>query len=311
MTGKIPVGATIARAYGFAFGNIVNNLGMIWIPVAILYGLLFYFHSAYMNAMTVFLSRDFGQMQRVLPYFFAGYAIMFVLLTAQVTALTREAMGLRQGSAWLQFPFGAGMWRLLIGYIALILVCIVLYIAVILVGVVGGIIGGAIAKLAGGGAAPVVVALVVGIFALAIGCAFIYAVVRLSFFLAPAAVDGPQALRKGWALTRGNFWRIFLIGLSIFIPLLIVEAAYFYFLMGPDMLIPPHMQTMTPQALEQWQEHQRAASLALMQRTQDRWYIFYPAGLVVALILYGLMSGASAFAYRALVPLDAGKPAGG
>ena len=74
MTGKIPVGATIARAYGFAFGNIVNNLGMIWIPVAILYGLLFYFHSAYMNAMTVFLSRDFGQMQRVLPYFFAGYA---------------------------------------------------------------------------------------------------------------------------------------------------------------------------------------------------------------------------------------------
>jgi hypothetical protein len=48
-----------------------------------------------------------------------------------------------------------------------------------------------------------------------------------------------------------------------------------------------------------------------MQRTQDRWYIFYPAGLIAALILYGLMSGASAFAYRALVPLDAGKPAGG
>src|SRR5262245_25078477 len=132
MSGKIPVGTTIARAYGFAFGNIVNNLGMIWLPVAILYGLLFYFHGAYMNAMTAFMSRDMGQIQRALPFFFAGYAIMFVLLTAQVAALTKEAMGLRKGSAWLQFPFGAGMWRLLIGYIALFLVCIVLYFALII-----------------------------------------------------------------------------------------------------------------------------------------------------------------------------------
>jgi hypothetical protein len=268
-----------------------------------LYGLLFYFRGAYMNAMMAFMSHDFGSMQRALPFIFAGYAIMFVLLTAQVAALTKEAMGLRRGLAWLQFPFGAAMWRLLIGYIALALVCIVLYFAVILVIVLGGVIGGVIGKLAGGAATLGLVMVAVGLFGFAVVCGFFYAIVRLSFLMAPAAIDGPQALRRGWALTRGNFWRIFLIGLSIFIPLLIAEGAYLYFVMGPDMLIPPHMQNMTSQALEKWQAHQQAASLAMMQHTQDRWYIVYPLGLLAGLILYGLMAGASGFAYRALVPL--------
>jgi hypothetical protein len=313
MADKIPVGGTIARAYGFAFGNIVNNLGMIWMPVAILYGLVFYFHGAYMNAMTALMSQDFGGIQRVLPFFFASYAIMFVLLTAQVAALTKEAMGLRQGSAWFQFPFGAALWRLMVGYIALFLVCIVLYIATILAGLLGGLVGGVAAgflvKANGGMTAPVAVAIAAGIFVLIIACAIFYSVVRLSFLLAPAAVDGPRALRRGWALTRGNFWRIFLIGLSIFIPLIIVEVAYLYFIVGPDLFLPPHLTGMTPEAMAQWQQHQRAASLALMQRTQDRWYIVYPLGLIFSVVIYGLMTGASAFAYRALVPLSSEAPA--
>lgn len=309
MAGKIPVGATIARAYGFAFGNILNNLGAIWVPVAILYGLLFYFRGAYMNATTAFMSHDFETIRRVLPFIFAGYAIMFVLLTAQVAALTKEAMGLRRGSAWLQFPFGAAMWRLLAGYIALFMVCVVLYFVMILAIVLGGIIGGVTAKLAAGHSAPMLVGVAIGIFAFVIACAFIYSVVRLSFLLAPAAVDGPRALRRGWELTRGNFWRIFVMGLTIFIPLLIVEGVYLYFVMGPDMLLPPHVQGMTQQALEQWQEHQRAAALALMQRTQDHWYIVYPIALFFSVVIYGLMTGVSAFAYRALVPLDVEAPA--
>ena len=51
MTNKIPVGRTIAHSYGFAFGNIVNNLGAIWMPVAILYALYFLFAKRYMAAV--------------------------------------------------------------------------------------------------------------------------------------------------------------------------------------------------------------------------------------------------------------------
>jgi hypothetical protein len=55
---KIPVGATVARAYGFAFGNIVNNLGAIWIPATILYVLTFLFRDRYINATFDLMTRD-------------------------------------------------------------------------------------------------------------------------------------------------------------------------------------------------------------------------------------------------------------
>ncbi len=50
MAEKIPVGGTIARAYGFAFGNIVNNLGMIWIPVVILWAAAYFLQAPYLKA---------------------------------------------------------------------------------------------------------------------------------------------------------------------------------------------------------------------------------------------------------------------
>ncbi|MEI9931127.1 MAG: hypothetical protein WDM89_11430 [Rhizomicrobium sp.] len=304
MTGKIPVGETIARAYGFAFGNILNNLGVIWIPVAILYGLVFLFYPSYMGLMAALISRDFEAVRQALPYLILGYVLLFVLLIAQVAALTKEALGLRAGSAWLQFPFGAAMWRLLIGYIALMLVCILLYIAMILIAVVGGIVGGLVASLASGASSKLIVGAVTVIFALGVFCALIYCVVRLSFLLAPAAVEGPKALRRGWALTRGNFWRIFVLILSVLLPLIVIECLYLYFVVGPDLLVPPHMSGMTQQGLEQWNAQRSAGMLALMQRMHDYWYIVYPIGLLFSLIMYGLFAGLSAFAYRALVPPD-------
>jgi hypothetical protein len=302
MAGKIPVGETIARAYGFAFGNFLNNLGMMWIPVAILYALFFFFYPSYMNTMSAFMSRDFETIRHVMPYLFLSYCILFVLLTAQVAALTKEALGLRTGSAWLQFPFGAAMWRLLIGYIALILVCILLYVAMIIVAVVGGIIGGAIASLVSGTSAKLITGAAAVIFAVGIFCALIYSIVRLSFLLAPAAVEGPRALRRGWALTYGNFWRIFALILSFLIPLLLIEWIYIYFVIGMDSLVPPHLNGMSPQAIGQWQIHQRAAMLAMMQHTRDLWYIVYPVALIFSVIMYAVMAGLSAFAYRALAP---------
>jgi hypothetical protein len=301
MTNKIPVGATIARAYGFAFGNILNNLGAIWIPLAILYGLFFVFYGRYMDAMMAFMSHDLEAIQRALPYFFGMYAVLFVLLTAQIAALTKEALGLRKGSAWLQFPFGMGMWRLLIGYIALFFVAILLEIALFLAGFVGGAIGGVIAKLVAGHYALVAISAVTAVVMIAVFCAFIYCMVRLSFLLAPAAVEGPRALRRGWALTRGNFWRIFTIWLAAIIPLFVLEFVFLHFMVGFH-FFPPHMNAMSPQDAMQWQQQQMGAVRQIMEKTRSLWYIAFPIGVVVSVILYGLMAGISAFAYRALVP---------
>ena len=51
MAHKVPVGGTIAHAYGFAFGNIVNNLGAMWIPAAIMYAIAFVFRTTYTNTI--------------------------------------------------------------------------------------------------------------------------------------------------------------------------------------------------------------------------------------------------------------------
>jgi hypothetical protein len=127
-------------------------------------------------------------------------------------------------------------------------------------------------------------------------------VVRLSFLIAPVAVaDGRISLIRAWLLTKGNFWRIFAVLLSVFIPLLIVEFGYLYAMYGGN-LIPPLGTPVTPDAVAQWQQHQQQAMLAATERTQHYWYISYPLWLLFGLILYGLFAGISAFAYRALIP---------
>src|ERR1700755_2149910 len=142
MANKIPVGSTISHAYGFAFGNIVNNLGAIWIPVAILWVLTYFFQQDYWNAAIVM--GDPRTMVQAMPTMAAAVAVVFVLITAQIASLTKEALGLRTGSAFLQFPFGGDTWRLIGSYLLFFLVISLIYLLIAIVAaVLGGVLGGA------------------------------------------------------------------------------------------------------------------------------------------------------------------------
>ena len=187
LVNKIPVGATIARAYGFSFGNIVNNLGAIWIPVAILYALAYLFHVQYMSATLRLMTHDPQSILIGMRFMFVAIIVSFVLLTAQVAALTKEALGLRTGSAFLQFPFGAAAWRLMGAYLLYFLVMIVIYIGCILV--VGGGIVAAIG-LQVGTVGKMITGLVVLAYVIVVLCGFFYIAIRLSFLMAPVAVAG-------------------------------------------------------------------------------------------------------------------------
>jgi lysylphosphatidylglycerol synthetase-like protein (DUF2156 family) len=300
MANKVPVGATLARAYGFAFGNIVNNLGAVWIPAAILYGLLIAFAKPYSAAMTTMVSHDPQAILRLMPHILLGYAIGFVLVTAQFAMLTKEALGIRKGSAWLQFPFGAPTWRLLLAYLALFLVTIILYIACILAVVILGGAAGLVARQHPGVATAAVVGLFALVLALATFCALFYCVVRLAFLMAPVAVaEGRRTLQRSWELTHGNFWRVFLVLLAIMVPFIILECAYFYWMFGPD-FFSAGIGARSQDALAAWRVQEQAIVVRSVQRLQQYWFIAYPVGFAVALVLYGMLAGASAFAYRAL-----------
>lgn len=296
MAGKIAVGSTIARAYGFAFGNIVNNLGAIWIPVAILYGLNFYFGKAYMAAVLNLGTHDPASMMSAMPFLFAAIVVLFVLMVPQIAALTKEALGLRTGNAFLQFPFGAAAWRMMGAYLLFYLVLLVFYVIL----AVGTVILSIVAGLSIGHSAPAAIGIVAFAIALFVLCAFLYISVRLSFLLPPVVVaEKSVSLIRAWELTRGNFWRIFAILLTLLIPVIAVECVYIYEVYG-NSFIPPIGGT--PEQLQAFALHQQEINRAVMEKTQQYWYIYYPVGLAVSLIVLGMFSGASAFAYRALVP---------
>jgi len=302
MAGKIPVGATIARAYGFAFGNIVNNLGMIWIPVAILWAANYFLQKPYLEA-TMGAAGNPQALMAALPLISAYFVLSFVLVAAQVAALTKEALGLRTGNAFLQFPFGPGAWRLLAALFLYFVVMIVVYVAILLAsllltGLTVAVSGG---RGAGAGALVALILVAAGLFVI---CALIYIATRLSFFLAPVAVaEHKVSLIRAWQLTKGNFWRIFSVFIILFLPFLVLEFVLFYAVLGPNFFTPTH-PGMTPQEVMAHAQHQQEIIRQMTGKMQSYWFITYPLGLIVALIAYGMYAGAAAYAYRAVTHED-------
>ena len=302
MAGKIPVGATVARAYGFAFGNIVNNLGMIWIPVALLWAASYFLQRPYLDATMGAMGNPQATLA-ALPLISGYFVISFVLLSAQVAALTKEALGLRTGNAFLQFPFGAGAWRLLAAFFLYFVVMAVVYVAILLgsllfTGLIVAISGG---HGAGSAMAAGFVALGLIVFVL---CALLYIATRLSFFLAPVAVaEHRVSLIRAWQLSAKNFWRIFAVFFILFLPFLVLEFVLIYEMLGPNFFTPAH-PGMTPQDVMAHAQHQQEIVRQMTGKMQSYWFITYPLGLIVALIAYGMYAGAAAYAYRAVTHED-------
>ncbi len=148
MAHKVPVGGTITHAYRFAFGNILNNLGAMWIPAAIMYAIMFVFRGSYTNTI-LSMSANPQAALAGLQYVLVAMIVFGILIAAQIAGITKEALGLRTGNAWLQFPFGAATWRLLGAYLLYLIVMIVLYIGVFVVSL---LFAGIAAGVAGAGA---------------------------------------------------------------------------------------------------------------------------------------------------------------
>jgi hypothetical protein len=294
MAHKVPVGGTITHAYRFAFGNILNNLGAMWIPAVILYATNFVLSAFYRN---VILSAGNPQVALAGLYLFIIMIVFGILSAAQIGGITKEALGLRTGNAWLQFPFGAVTWRLVGAYLLYFVVLIVLYIGVFVVSLLfAGIAAGAAATgstnwlLPGAG----IVAVILKILML---CALLYVATRLSFLLGPVVVaEHKISLIRAWELSKGNFWQIFAVMLAIIVPLLVLEAAGLWALFGSS-LIPPSDPGVTPEELSAFHQHQFQMLVNL-----QRWLsLAYP---LVGVIFYGLFAGANAFAYRTLTASD-------
>jgi hypothetical protein len=289
---KIPVAQTIRFAYAFTLGEIGTIIGLIWIPTLINAVASFFVLRAYYDTLI-------NSFENGMPPTGAGLgwplllAFLAMLLLAMIgVAVTQQAMGLRQGPAFARISLGSAEWRAFGGFFGLYML-LVLFIAIFAL-VVGAASVATASAVQSNPASTGLLAAMMGLAALAgIGILF-YLIVRLSFLLVPSVVDGGEfGLSRSWLLTKGNFWRIVLVGLATLLPILLILGAVQIVLFGSSYFIPDLRQAGDAAA--------RVRSMVdTMRTTRENMPILMGLSFVVSPLLYGLMFSASAFAYRSL-----------
>jgi hypothetical protein len=296
---KLPVGQTIRFAYVFTFGEIGTVIGLTWIPTVINAVASFFVFKGYSvvdpgNAGAQAMAGM--QLGSMFLYFF----VAFLLAAVMAVAITRQALGLRKGTAFAHFSLGNAEWRVFGGFFGLYMIFLLFLAAFAMIGLLAAVGAGAAVK--GNAAASTLVGSVVAVLGLAGFCALIYAFVRLSFLFIPAAVnEGEFGLTRSWELTRGNFWRIFAVGLAVLTPLLLVQCIGEYVILGPDYFtsILGAMRDST---------HAERYSAEQVQIMQTRLPLLLGMGLILGPVMQGLLFAPAAFAYRVLsgkLPLQA------
>ncbi|HEY5337577.1 MAG TPA: hypothetical protein VIJ85_05190 [Rhizomicrobium sp.] len=307
--GKIPVGETVAHAYGFAFRHFVKLLGVTWAPlvVAIALGLMVtpgFFGNHLSPTDHDAIAR---QTLKLFPFLFV---VSLVIRAMIATGVTELALGQHTGPSFVYFSLGAAVWRFIGAWLLFMLVMLLVYIGLVILMVIALVGGGFALKavtLAPGMSQILVGVLVLACFLIFFG-ALMFIAARLTFLIPPVVVVEKKVdLARGWQLTHGNFWRIFIIGAAIFIPLIVVQCVFLFAIYGTGVLpqfgdvfrlITHHAtQAVIQQRVNALAEQMRAVTLAV-------WPYTSVASVLIETLAYGLMYGACAFAYRALVPVS-------
>ncbi|HXS05754.1 MAG TPA: hypothetical protein VN723_03125 [Rhizomicrobium sp.] len=297
---KIPVGATIAGAYRFAFGNFLAIASIVWLPWLFItaVGLLLRPQTlAFSNALA---TRDMPAISGVLIVLAPVYLLTMFLLFMQIAGIMEQALGLRTGSPYFYFSIGKPVWRLIGAFLLMAAILIGSYLLLLAAGILLGIVAAVLAKAMNFSGS--LVAIAVGILMIAAFCAYIYCLVRASFLLNPIVIAEKRiSLARSWALGEGNFWRIFLIVLAVIGPLMAVMGFAMIGLLfhGLPPTLPLHA---TADQIAANRVMVAAWNTAMMKRMMDHWYLVYPAYGIATVLFYGLGCGAQSLAYRALVP---------
>lgn len=299
MASKIPVGQTVGKAYGFAFGGFPAVLGVVWLPIAIMIGAGWWlFHDIAWPAMDFSTPDAVARTVMLTEYVAIGplrilELIAWVCIIVIEVGLTQLALGIG-GKPAAFFTLGAPFWRMLGATLIMTTILIIVVIPLVLLAVVMALIAGVIAHGAQpdqGWIAPAWTPWAFGILTVLFAAGFVgfyYVYLRLWFFIAPVVVAEKHIdIRRSWHLGKSNLWRIFLIALAIFIPLVIVMAVaegagvYLFF------------------------TQVRYATLPDARFWNDNWLALSAIFAAIALIwlfALALTNGARAFAYRAIVP---------
>jgi hypothetical protein len=305
---KIPVGATIARAYRFTFADFFKILGVMW-PSMLLLWVPSFFMRQQMTAVSMKMAtNDYSGFRAMWPFFLIFYLAAFILIFMQMIGIAQIALDRRQGPVWFYFWLGRPVWRLVGNFLLLIVAFFIGWLVVALADALLALIMGWLAGLLGNGVLATIFGFLTVIAMLVPLCAFFYCVIRLAFLLVPvvAAEEEGLALARSWTLGLGNFWRMLVILVATLGPFIILEFAFVFGFMFKGLPFPPPHATAVEKAA--FEAATNARMMEMMNGMYDYWYIVYPLMIAVMVVLYGLCTGAQCFAYRALTEGEASAP---
>lgn len=310
---RISVGETISQTYGFAFGSYLPILGAIWLPIIILGAFLYFVFlpdmanfPAIMQQAAQHASQDPhtpfmpAALSRMTSHAYLLDLIELVLFSVIAVGVTREALGLRTGPWFVYLSFGKAELLVMAAYFVVFVIIVVAVFALFIVGGIVGVVAALVFAGSGAHAGSVAtaasgagIAFLVG---LLIFFAMIYFFTRLTYLIVPVTVaEGRFGIGRSWELTKGNFWRIFIVALATIIPLFVLEMIFVGVAFGPALM---------SFAMEA-QKHPDAANAnfaAMMQGMSSYAIYAYVIGLLIGPVIYGLTLGQAAFAYRELAP---------
>ena len=123
---KLPVGATICSAYGFARGELGTIIGLIWVPMLAIAVLTFLPYAIGDTTVTLEQNPTAAGAAALRGIVFA--LATFLLYACIYVSVTRQALGLRRGGATVYFMLGRAEFRMLGALVLLGVICIVLVI---------------------------------------------------------------------------------------------------------------------------------------------------------------------------------------
>src|SRR5215469_11545497 len=103
---KIPVGATIAGAYRFAFGGFLDVASIVWLPWLALTAAGVLLSSRTLEFSNAIATRDMPAIGGLLTIMVPFYLLSMFLLFMQIAGITEQALGLRTGSRYFYFSVG-------------------------------------------------------------------------------------------------------------------------------------------------------------------------------------------------------------
>jgi len=232
---KIPVGETISRTYGFAFSNLLSIFGIAWLPYVVLAAIavgLVFLVAPNLPHMLMQGQFDVDEMMHAARILSLLGIFSFIVGCMVTVGIQRKALGKHPGPVFVYFSLGAPVWRMA-G--ALFLAFLVVFFVGLLTAAVA-----AVAWFAVGRFVPNYEILIRTLIVIVALCWFVYLWVRLVFFI-PAVVVAEEkiSLGRAWELAGGNFWRIFIVAVVVFLPVAIGFSIISSALIG-SMFVMPH-----------------------------------------------------------------------